>query len=346
MFNNLISLDSNSHSDDNNLFVFFRLNEKVYAIHTSHTIEVLKLLQIDYPERLPNYIIGLLNYNNLTINVVDLRLLLELEVKACSLHNQLLVVKTEEAIFAIVVDEVINILPIPSMEMQLTPYKSANNLIKMIYQAKEALVSIVDLYSLERVLKENEFSENTYDYSKLFPQDEKSKRILAKRSFDLIRKSELSVSSDLYNHEKFIVFSLNGSIYCINIKFVKELVKLKNISMSILPFAPDYIAGVINLRGDFITTIDIKKFLGTPLKNSVKPKGLIVIQFEDCKIGILVDEIYHIKNVAHDNLAHQQGTKFETKYIMAEVIENDRVYNILNIEKIFNDEKMFVSVES
>lgn len=346
MLNNLISTDSNNYGDDNNLFVFFRLNEKVYAIHTSHTIEVLKLLQIDYPERLPNYIIGILNYNNLTINVVDLRMLLDLEVRGCSIQSQLLVVKTEEAIFAIIVDEVINVLPIPPLEMQFTPYKSANNLIKMIYQAEMSLVSIIDLYSVEKVLKENEFSESTYDYSKLFPTDEKSKRILAKRSYDLVRKSELSLSTDMFNHEKFVLFSLNEITYCINIKFVKELVKLKNISMSILPFAPSYIEGVINLRGEFITTLNMKKFLDLADLKKTRSKGLIVIQFEDCKVGILVDEIFNIKNIAHDKLAHQPNSKFEAKYIMAEIVEDEKVYNVLNVEKIFNDEKMFVSVES
>lgn len=346
MLNNLVLSDGTDSADNNNLFVFFQLNDKTYAIHTSHTIEVLKLPAIEYPEKLPNHIIGLLNYNNLTINVVDLRILLDLELKECSIQSQLMVVKTEEAIFAIITDEVLNVLPIPSSDMQLTPYTSAHNVIKMLYQNESMMVSIIDLYAVEKVLKENEISENRHDYSKFFPQDAKSKEILNRRSYNLIHKSELSLSTGIYNQEQFVVFNLDNNTYCINIKFVKELVKFKSISITILPFAPSYIEGVINLRGEFITILNLKEFLNLNTKNQISPKGLIVLYSKECRIGILADEMHSIENIDNDKLVHKSSSKFDSKYVMAEVIEKEKVYNILNIEKILNDEKLFIKIDN
>ena len=345
MLNNIILSDANNSVDNNDLFVFFKLNEKVYAIHTSHTIEVLKLPMIEYPEKLPNHIIGLLNYNNLTINVIDLRIILNLELRESTVQSQLMVVKTHEALFAILTDEVLDVKSIPASDMQLTPYTSSNNIIKMLYQDDATIVSIIDLYSVEKILKDNEFTENRYDYVKFFPQDEKSKAILNRRSLNLTKKADFSPVQSAYNQEQFVLFNLDNNIYCINIKFVKELVKFKNISITILPFVPSYIEGVINLRGEFTTIINLKEFLHLNNKH-IKSKGLIVLQSKEYKIAILADEIYSIENIDNDKLIHKASGKFDSKYVMAEIVKDDKVYNILNVEKILNDEKLYIKIDN
>lgn len=346
MANNLIPSIDNSSELNNTLFVLFKLGDKHYAIHSSHTIEVLKLPQLEYPQKLPKHIIGILNYNGLTINVVDIRSVLNLELLNCSINDQLIVVRTEEAIFGIVVNDVVDVLSIPSEDMQATPYMTENHVIKLIYKMDTDLVSILDLYSVENILKGNEFVESDRDYEKLFPSDEKSKQILRKRSEKLAVKSADNLILGSYSQDQFILFDLGQSTYCINIKFVKELVSTANIKITPLPFTPEYISGVINLRGSFITIVDLKKLLNIDEKSYSSSAKILVFDSKDYKIAVLVDEISSVKNLDADSFVHHANSKFESRYTMAEVVEGKKVYHVLNAEKVINDEKLFINIES
>ena len=63
-----------------NTHLYFRIGQNKYAINTMNVLEIMKLPALDYPQKLPKNIIGLLKYNNFVINVVDIRFYLNIEV--------------------------------------------------------------------------------------------------------------------------------------------------------------------------------------------------------------------------------------------------------------------------
>ncbi len=343
MLNNLISFD-NKDSEDS-LFVLFRLGEKIYAIHTSHTIELMKMPMLEQPQKLPKHIIGILNYNNLTINVLDLKSILENNRQYCSVDTQLMIVKTEESILGLAVDSILDVIPVPNSEMRIPPYHSDDHIIKMMYQFDTTLVSIIDLYAIESILKENESSEADFGYENVFPQDEKSKKVMRLRTEKLIKNNTSNFLQSGYDQDQFIIFNLSSSVYCINMKFVKEIVSISTIKITPLPYAPQYVDGVINLRGDFVTIINLKRFLGNNDAEISTPKKLLVLDSKDYKLAVSVDEVSGIKNLDNDQFIHRATNKLESKYTMAEFVEGEKVYYILNIEKFLNDEKLFINIE-
>lgn len=346
MFNNVVLSNNEGLDKAGSLFVVFNMGEKTYAFHVSHTVEVLKLPLLEYPQKLPKHIAGILNYNNLTINIIDLRSILDLDNKNYSLNNQLIVVRTQEAIFGIIVDEVVDVMQINNQEMQLPPYSSSNKIIKMLYQQDSKMISIIDLYSVENVLKDNKFNEGSVDYERLFPEDEKSRKTLKERSDKLIKKSTNSFIPSFYNQDQFIMVTLGTNIYSINMKFIKELVSAKGIKITKLPLAPDYIEGVINLRGDFVTIVNLKEFLNLDYPEINPNKKILVFDSKEYNLAVLVDEIQNIKSIDSDKFIHKSSSKFDSKYTMAEIVEDEKIYNILNVEKILNDEKLFINIES
>ena len=62
--NNYIEQKKNTH-------LYFKIGESLYAINTSNVLEIIKLPALDYPQKLPNNIIGLLKYNNFVINIMN-----------------------------------------------------------------------------------------------------------------------------------------------------------------------------------------------------------------------------------------------------------------------------------
>ena len=65
MNNNYLEQKKNTH-------LYFQIGKNKYAINTANVLEIMKLPALDYPQKLPNNIIGLLKYNNFVINVVDM----------------------------------------------------------------------------------------------------------------------------------------------------------------------------------------------------------------------------------------------------------------------------------
>ena len=77
-----------------NTHLYFSIGGNKYAINSDNVLEIMKLPQLDYPQKLPNNIVGLLKYNNFVINVVDIRFYLNMEVQPYSTNNELIIIKT------------------------------------------------------------------------------------------------------------------------------------------------------------------------------------------------------------------------------------------------------------
>ena len=101
--NNYIEQKKNTH-------LYFSVGGNKYAVNSDNVLEIMKLPQLDYPQKLPNNIVGLLKYNNFVINVVDIRFYLNMEVQPYSTNNELIIIKTDEVIFGIITDKVLGIL--------------------------------------------------------------------------------------------------------------------------------------------------------------------------------------------------------------------------------------------
>ena len=78
MKNSLQTLNNNTFEVQQNLY--FTLSDNKYAIPLKNVVEVMKLPALDYPQKLPNNIIGVLKFNNININILDIRFYLDVNV--------------------------------------------------------------------------------------------------------------------------------------------------------------------------------------------------------------------------------------------------------------------------
>ena len=171
MNNNYIEQKKNTH-------LYFQIGENKYAINTSNVLEIMKLPALDYPQKLPNNIIGLLKYNNFVINVVDIRFYLDIDVQPYNTHSELLIVKTDEVIFGIITDKIIGILPFDTALVDQIPFVDSKMIVESLYKHNNETIFIVNIYALENLLKTHNNILAEVDIPSLFPQDEASKNIL------------------------------------------------------------------------------------------------------------------------------------------------------------------------
>ena len=321
-----------------NMHLYFVLGNSMYAINTSNVLEIMKLPALDYPQKLPNNILGLLKYNNFVINVIDIRFYLNIDVTSYNTNNELLIVKTDETIFGILTDKIVGIISFESAKIDTIPFIDNKTIIDSIYKHNQDTVFIINPYSIENLLKDS-LSLKDVDIPSLFPNDAESVALMKHRTQAIADKSSLSLmTGELHAKRKLISFNLNNDSYCIVLDYVKEV--LKDTMITNVPGTPDFIEGIMNLRGDYITVINIKKFLGIEDKNSADlvKNPVIIVKCNDMILAFLIDRINELFEIPEDKI-FESGEGYYT----AEFIYNEIPYTILNIEKIFTDKKIVVT---
>lgn len=330
MNNNYLEQKKNTH-------LYFQIGKNTYAINSANVLEIMKLPALDYPQKLPNNIIGLLKYNNFVINVVDIRFYLDIDVEPYDANNELLIVKTDEVIFGIVTNKIIGILPFDSALVDQIPFVDSKMIIESLYKFNNETIFIVNIYALENLLKQHDAVMPDVDILSLFPQDDFSKSLMAKRTRAIAEKSSLRLASgELHAKNKYISFNLNNDYYCIALDYVKEV--LKDTSITNIPGTPDFIEGIMNLRGDYITVINLKKFLSLSENVISDKKPVIIIKCNELKLALLIDkinELFEYQETVNEEISES--------YYVNEFIYNKTLYTVLNIDKISSDKRIIIT---
>ena len=318
-----------------NMHLCFCVGDSKYAINSENVLEIMKLPALDYPQKLPNNIVGLLKYNNFVINVIDIRFYLNINVKPYNTDNELLIVKTDESIFGIITDKVVGISPFDASLVDSIPFVDNKTIIDSLYKYNKETVFIINIYAIEKLLKEhNNWKEA--DVVSLFPKDENSVKLFNQRALALSEKTKMSLVSE-FSKSKYISFNLNNDSYCIELEYVKEV--LKDTIITPVPGTPNFIEGVMNLRGDYITVLNLKKFLGISSANTVsEKKPVIIVKCNELELAFLIDKINQLFEAQIDKMLDSGDSYFQNEFIHQEI-----PYTILNIEKIFADKRIIIT---
>lgn len=342
--------------DSENLYLCFTLDYNIYALSAQNVLEVTTLPMINEPQKMPEFIVGILNYNDMFINVADIRKIFSLPQKKYELSNKVIIIKGDESLIAIIVDEVTDFFTAIPSQIQRVMGENSNNIVKTFYKIDENVINIINIEQLENTIKSAHSMNNTTNYSELFPSDENSICILQKRRNDIASIPEMNLDTSIYGKDQYVLFKINKHTYCIYSLFVKELISLKNYPVTKIPYTPDFIKGIINLKGNFYTVYDLKSFIGytnndfhnsqiavpPPLHGKGNEEKIIVIESSELKIAFIVDDIIDIINISKDYIEPKNDMTLDNLYINAEAYIDGKVYNILNVEKLINDERLYV----
>lgn len=141
---------------------------------------------------------------------------------------------------------------------------------------------------------------------------------------------------------EIIEFVLAYEHYGLETVHVREVHPLKDITP--LPCTPAFVCGIINLRGQILTVIDLKKFFDLPEQGIADLHQVIIVRAADMEVGILADVVVGVRSVAEE--ATQQSlptlTGLRREYLKG--VTNERLV-ILDAEKILSDQRLVVHEE-
>ena len=149
---------------------------------------------------------------------------------------------------------------------------------------------------------------------------------------------------------QLVTFHLGEELYGVDIMDVKEIVRLQNVR--VIPNAPYYVEGIINLRGEIIPIIDLHKRFKIQTIN--RPEdieiegGFIILNIDGNKIGIIIDKVERVMTVKGEDVKDppQMLSGIGSEYIEGVIREKNGYLIMLNIRKLFNANELQKIIES
>lgn len=156
------------------------------------------------------------------------------------------------------------------------------------------------------------------------------------------------INDDMENVEedtqygRFLTFNLGAEIFGIEIKYVTEIIGMQSITK--VPEVPEYLKGIINLRGKIIPLIDVRiKFGKEPVEYNDRT-CIIVIELKNISVGLIVDNVVEVLTIADENISLPPSNKtgFENRYIKGIGKIGDQVQLLLDCEKLLKIDELEV----
>jgi len=135
--------------------------------------------------------------------------------------------------------------------------------------------------------------------------------------------------------DKYLTLSINKQLYGIDIKYVTEIIGIQPITE--VPELPNYIRGVINLRGKIIPVMDVRLKFRKNEKEYDDRTCIIVVEIREICIGLIIDKVLEVINIAGGDISPPPNIS-SNKYIQGIGKLQNEVMLIINCKKLLEED--------
>ncbi len=139
----------------------------------------------------------------------------------------------------------------------------------------------------------------------------------------------------LKNGGEVLLFTIDEVVYGIEISYINEIIGIEQIT--VVPKVPDYIKGVINIRGKIVPIISVRKRFGKEEIPYDERTCIIVLEFDNnSQVGIIVDRVREVAQATPEEICETPTHKnVNSSHYIKNIIENeDGIKLLLNCEKL------------
>ena len=138
---------------------------------------------------------------------------------------------------------------------------------------------------------------------------------------------------------QWVTYRLDEETYGINVMQVQEVLRYTEIAP--VPGAPEYVLGIINLRGNVVTVIDTRSRFGLPPTDITDNSRIVIIESDEQVVGILVDsvaEVVYLRSSEIDS-APNVGTEESAKFIQGVSNRSGELLILVDVSKLLSDDE-------
>lgn len=149
---------------------------------------------------------------------------------------------------------------------------------------------------------------------------------------------------------KYLTFNLAEEEYGIGILKIKEIIGM--LSITSVPQTPEFVKGVVNLRGKVIPVMDLRLRFGMPSMDYSERTCIIVVEIDGqagtILVGIVVDSVSEVLNIKGEDIEKTPtfGAKLNTDYILGMAKMEGGVKILLDIDQVLNSEELSLLSEA
>ena len=137
--------------------------------------------------------------------------------------------------------------------------------------------------------------------------------------------------------DKYLTFSLGEEVYGIDIRVVIEIIGIQKIT--VVPEVPDYVRGIINLRGKIIPVVDMRLRFRRDFREYTDRTCIVVIEVNGVLIGLIVDGVSVVLDITENDVVPPPELKAsQNKYIRGIGKTEGRVVLLLDWMKLFSED--------
>jgi purine-binding chemotaxis protein CheW len=139
----------------------------------------------------------------------------------------------------------------------------------------------------------------------------------------------------------FVIFRLGDEEFGVDVMNIKEIAKITTITR--VPRSPEYIEGVINLRGSLATVINLRKRFGFEPKEIDADSKIIIAELEDKPVGMLVDAATEVLRIPVSNIEatpEMVTTQISKEYLRGVAKADNRLIILLDLKHILTGKEL------
>ncbi|MCB2306208.1 chemotaxis protein CheW [Clostridium estertheticum] len=298
----------NLEAKEEEQIIIFNIGLGEYGFNINYVKEIIRLPAIMKVPNTPSFIEGVFSIRNQIISVVNLGKLLGMDFKQPDENSRVVIINNGSFSFGVIVDKVSHVMVVANRLFKKSNEITNSFYVKGIYNLNKGKRLIIMLEPLKLISYEEARGVAGIDLK------------------ENVNDKSLNVSDEDNNFEHIVIFKLDEEEYGIKIRNVQEINRMSEITH--IPGAPVFINGMVNLRGDIIPILNLRKLFTVHDSGSYSESKFLVVEFENMKIGIIIDSASEV-------------LKFSKKYIeeASEVFDGNNSY-IDKIAKLNNGKRV------
>ena len=301
-----------------NEILIIKNGSESFGISTEDISQIFRVPDIMPLPLRPNVARGLSAVGGSITNVLDINMLLDIgKVDLDSDKSRLLTLTDEKSFNSLLVSEVYNTIEIDSSKIEYI--NRDDNSVVAIYKLKDMIVQILSIESLISKIKPLSIESKTVNEGKI--------------------KVDEKMDEDL---KRFLIFNMENEKFALEIDFLREII-LSDVNITDISGSNDEVLGLITLRNELITVIDLRTFYGFEKKESDKNR-ILITTIENNIIGLLVDEIVDIKNFSIEDIEYMHDD-FERNKLSGVLHDDDKLISFLDdkvLKEILKKNESFI----
>ena len=328
------------------LHLIFNRHHTRYALPLPIVKEVIPLPELVSIDNMPDHIVGIFNYHGQLVPVMNLDSPLGHVSFQYKISDNVILFEWDGFISGLIVDETRDLLDIQPEEMELeSPLEEPgqpNPFIAHLVPHDDGVINV--LHPLPLPQERNTIRQFIQNISESDKDGQLSHAPNLIRGMTLLEQSLLrarttslmeSDQEDLSAYTQLVVIRIDQEYFGIDLGLILECAEFSRVTH--IPGCPEFVIGVINVRGEVLPIIDIRTKLNVPIDERESFHKAVVVQFENLFVGIVVEEVIEAVSLQAGDMVSGSLTESvkDDSYIRGIAQLNDKkLLKVLDLQKL------------